>query len=191
VIPPLTTRIISDRIILRPPRTSDLGDLRRALRKNATHLRPWSPAPEAGEDPTSITAISKLILRNRREWKRGLAFVLLACAREEGEPIIGRIALGGVMRGVFQNSYLGYWIDVDAQGRGLMTEAVRATTEFAFAHAGLHRVQAAVMPKNVASQRVLDKVGYRREGLAARYLCIAGSWEDHVIFAVTREEWQR
>ena len=70
-----------------------------------------------------------------------------------------------------------------------MTEAVQAATSFALTSAGLHRVQAAVMPRNAASQRVLGKAGYRREGLAARYLCIAGTWEDHLIFAVTAEEW--
>ncbi len=69
-----------------------------------------------------------------------------------------------------------------------MTEAVRAATGFALSAAGLHRVQAAVMPRNAASQRVLDKAGYRREGLAARYLCIAGTWEDHLIYATTTED---
>jgi ribosomal-protein-alanine N-acetyltransferase len=105
--------------------------------------------------------------------------------------MIGRIALGGVLRGAFQNGYLGYWIDADRQGRGLMTEAVRAATEFALSAAALHRVQAAVMPRNMASQRVLEKAGYRREGLAMRYLCIAGTWEDHLIFATTTEDWHR
>jgi ribosomal-protein-alanine N-acetyltransferase len=71
-----------------------------------------------------------------------------------------------------------------------MTEAVRAATTFAFRTVGLHRLQAAVMPRNGGSQRVLEKVGYRREGTALRYLCIAGEWEDHVIFAVTSEEWR-
>jgi len=94
-----------------------------------------------------------------------------------------------VLRGAFQNAYLGYWIDGERQGRGLTTEAVVAATSFAFEAAGLHRVQAAVMPRNLASQRVLEKAGYRREGVAERYLCIAGRWEDHQIFALTAEEW--
>jgi ribosomal-protein-alanine N-acetyltransferase len=109
--------------------------------------------------------------------------------RDDDSTIIGRVALGGVLRGAFQNAYLGYWIDVEHQGRGLMTETLRAATSFAFASAGLHRVQAAVMPRNAASQRVLEKAGYRREGIALRYLCIAGQWEDHLIFAMTAEEW--
>ena len=107
----------------------------------------------------------------------------------EDRRIVGRVTLGGVLRGAFQNAYLGYWIDKDHQGRGLMTEAVRATTAFAFSAAGLHRVQAAVMPQNAASVRVVEKVGYRREGMAERYLCIAGRWEDHALFAMTAEDW--
>lgn len=190
VAPPLATRIVTERLVLRPPRTTDVGDLRRALRANTEHLRPWSVAPTPGDDPSSLASVSRTILRNRREWKRGQSFVLMIAARGEEDRIIGRIALGGVLLGAFKNAYLGYWIDVEHQGRGLMTEAVRATTTFAFRASGLHRVQAAVMPRNAGSQRVLEKVGYRREGAAQRYLCIAGRWEDHEIFAVTAEEWR-
>jgi ribosomal-protein-alanine N-acetyltransferase len=163
--------------------------MRRALRQNASHLRPWSVAPAPGEDAASLTAVSRQVLRHRREWKLGQAYVMLITPREDERTIIGRIALGGVLRGAFQNAYLGYWIDAERQGQGLMTEAVRAATTFGIESAGLHRVQAAVMPRNGASQRVLEKAGYRREGLALRYLCIAGAWEDHLIFATTAEEW--
>jgi ribosomal-protein-alanine N-acetyltransferase len=164
-------------------------ELRRVLRANSEHLRPWSAAPSPGEDPYSLTAVSRSVLRHRREWKRGQAFVLLVTMRENEDRIIGRIALGGVLLGAFRDAYLGYWIGAEHQGRGLMTEAVRTTTTFAFVTAGLHRVQAAVMPRNAGSLRVLEKAGYRKEGLAERYLCIAGSWEDHLLFAVTSEEW--
>ena len=191
VVPSLSTRIVTDRLALRPPRTSDVPEMRRALRQNAAHLQPWSVAPVPGEDATSLTSVSRAVLRHRKEWKQGQAYVLVITRRDDDRTILGRLALGGVLRGAFQNAYLGYWIDAKHQGEGLMTEAVRAATSFALASVGLHRVQAAVMPRNGASQRVLDKVGYRREGLAARYLCIAGAWEDHLIFAVTAEEWTR
>jgi ribosomal-protein-alanine N-acetyltransferase len=188
-LPPLSTRLVTERLVLRPPRTTDVPELRRLLRANILHLRPWSAAPSPGEDPTSLTAVSRAILRHRQEWKRGQAYVFLVTSRATEERIVGRIVLGGVLRGAFQNTYLGYWIDAERQGLGLMPEAVRATTTFAFESAGLHRVQAAVMPSNARSLRVLEKVGYRREGYAERYLSIAGAWEDHVLFAVTAEEW--
>ena len=109
--------------------------------------------------------------------------------RHNDDAIIGRVALTGVTRGAFQNAYLGYFIDVEQQRRGLTTEAVELATRFAFEDARLHRVQAAVMPNNDASLRVLEKVAFRREGVAERYLQIAGRWETHVLFAVTVEEW--
>jgi ribosomal-protein-alanine N-acetyltransferase len=189
--PSLSTRIVTERLTLRPPRTADVPEVRRALRQNAAHLQPWSVAPVAGEDATSLTSVSRALLRHRREWKHGQAYALLISPRDNERSVIGRIALGGVLRGAFQNAYLGYWIDAEHQGRGLITEAVQAATAFALSSAGLHRVQAAVMPPNVASQRVLEKSGFRREGLAVRYLCIAGEWEDHVIYALTSEEWAR
>jgi len=187
--PSLTTRIASERLVLRPPRASDVPELRRLLRANAAHLRPWEPAPEPGQDPSSLTAIANRIARQRRDWKRGDSYALLVTLREAGEPIVGRVNLGGVLRGAFSNAYLGYWIDEGHQSRGLMSEAVRGILAFAFGTAGLHRVQVAIMPRNAPSLRVVEKVGVRREGFAERYLRIAGIWEDHVIFAMTSEEW--
>jgi ribosomal-protein-alanine N-acetyltransferase len=147
--------------------------------------------PRLGEDPSSLTEISKAILRQRREWSKGEAFVLFIVDPVGDEAIIGRIALTGVMRGAFLSAHLGYWIDQEHQRKGYMTEAVREVTRFAFDVLGLHRVQAAVMPHNTASLRVLEKLGFRKEGESPRYLQIAGRWADHVVFAVTAEEWPR
>jgi ribosomal-protein-alanine N-acetyltransferase len=186
--PPLSARLTTERLVLRPPRTEDVAALRVALRRNSAHLRPWSVSPTPGEDPASLTSVSHAVLRYRREWKNGQAFVLLLTPREDDGRIIGRVALGGIQRGALLSAHLGYWIDAEHEGKGLMTEAVQEATAFAFAALGLHRVQAAVMPRNAGSQRVLEKAGFRKEGLAERYLCIAGVWEDHIVYAVTVEE---
>ena len=188
--PPTALVLEGPRVLLRSPRATDVPEVRRVLRRNENHLRPWSPAPPPGEDPTSLTEISKAILRQRREWKRGEAYLFYVTLRGDAETIIGRVALTSVVRGAFRNAYLGYWIDADYQNRGLMTEAVAQATTFAFEQVKLHRVQAAVMPANAGSLRLLDKLAFRREGVALRYLQIAGRWEDHVIFAVTTEEWR-
>ena len=188
--PSFTTRVVTPRLVLRPPRPSDVAELRHLQRSNLDHLRPWEPAHAPGEDPTSLTAVTNRVTRQRRDWKRGDSYTLLVTLRERGEPIIGRINFGGVLRGAFQSAYVGYWIDGAHQGRGLMTEAVGGAMKFAFEVAKLHRIQIAIMPRNVGSLRVMEKVGARREGLAERYLCIAGQWEDHVLFAVTVEEWE-
>jgi [ribosomal protein S5]-alanine N-acetyltransferase len=95
-----------------------------------------------------------------------------------------------VVRGPWQNATLGYWIDKHAGGRGHATRAVRLAVRFAFEHAGLHRVQPAIIPRNVRSVRVAEKVGFRLEGRALRYLKINGVWEDHDVYALTVEDWE-
>jgi [ribosomal protein S5]-alanine N-acetyltransferase len=187
--PTLSARLSTRRLVLRPPHPVDVPEVRRLLRANAEHLRPWSPVPRLGEDPSSLTEISKAILRQRREWSRGEAYVLFITDPLADGAIIGRIALTGVMRGAFLSAHLGYWMGETHQRKGYMTEAVGEVVRFAFEALGLHRVQAAVMPHNAASLRVLDKLGFRKEGESPRYLQIAGKWADHDVFAVTREEW--
>jgi ribosomal-protein-alanine N-acetyltransferase len=174
--------------VLRPPRKTDTGALQHFLQRNAAHLRPWSPAPAPGQDPTTVANLRDLITQQREAWTedRGYAFLIETAAQGE---LIGRVNLNQVVRGVFQNAYLGYLIAEHVQGQGLMTEAVRMAVGFAFTTLGLHRVQAAVMPHNGPSRRVLAKADFREEGVARGYLQIAGRWEDHILHAITREEW--
>lgn len=129
-----------------------------------------------------------MVLRYRGEWKRGRAFWFMVALAASPERFVGNIALTGILRGAMQGAYLGYWMDVDHLNGGLCTEGLRAVLDFAFGPAGLHRVQAAIMPSNVRSLRVIQKLGFRREGYAERYLRIDGRWEDHILFARTREE---
>ena len=188
MIPTLSTRLVTERLVLRAPRTGDVGEMRRLLRYNLVHLKPWNPAPRPGEDPTSITEVSNTVLRQRREWKNGRSFAFMLSLRTDPTRFVGKIALNGIMRGAMHGAYLGYWMDVDHQNGGLCTEGIRAVIDFAFNAAELHRLQAAIMPKNARSLRVIEKLGFRREGYAERYLQIAGRWEDHILFARTCEE---
>ena len=100
---------------------------------------------------------------------------------DDGEPA-GFIGLSNVMRGALQSAILSYWVDQDHNGRGLATRAVGAVVDFAFGELGLHRVEAGTLPDNFGSQRVLEKNGFERYGLARRFLLIAGEWRDHVLF---------
>jgi ribosomal-protein-alanine N-acetyltransferase len=102
--------------------------------------------------------------------------------------LVGRVALANVVRGPWRNATLGYFVGQQWGRRGYATEAVRQVLDFAFGPGHLHRVQAAVMPRNTPSIRVLEKNGFRDEGLAERYLQINGAWEDHRIFAITAED---
>jgi ribosomal-protein-alanine N-acetyltransferase len=188
VIPTVSTRLVTERLVLRAPRTSDVGELRHLLRHNHTHLAPWNPLPRTDEDPTSLTEVTNAVLAQRRDWKLGRAFSFLVTSRGDPSRLLGKTALTGILRGAFHGAYLGYWIDVDHEGSGMCTEGIRAVLDFAFGPAGLHRVQAAIMPSNPKSLRVIEKLGFRREGYAERYLHIAGKWEDHILFARTSEE---
>ena len=105
----------------------------------------------------------------------------------DGPTLIGRIAISGVIRGPFQSGFLGYALDEGHADRGYATQAVGCITEAALDRS-LHRVQAAVVPENEASRRVLEKSGYRYEGRALHYLKVDGRWRDHDIFAITVED---
>ncbi len=158
------------------------------MRCNREHLSTWNPAPPPREDPTSITSVTASIALHRRQWRSDLAFTFWVAVRSTPTHLIGRVALTGVMRGAMQGAYLGYWVDRQHLNRGYATEAIEAVCRFGFGTAGLHRIQAAIMPNNARSLRVIEKLGFRREGYAERYLQIAGTWEDHCLFAQTSEE---
>jgi ribosomal-protein-alanine N-acetyltransferase len=100
----------------------------------------------------------------------------------DGEAIVGTIALSNIVRRFLQSAVLGYWVARDRQGRGLATLAAGEVVRFAFDELGLHRVEAGTLVDNVASQRVLEKNGFTRIGLARRYLLIGGEWRDHILF---------
>ena len=190
----LATRLESERLLLRGPQPSDIPLLYRSLRRNADHLRPFTPAPPVTDRRPTLALATREIERWRSLWRAGESYALFIFMRGEdkGESarILGRVTLGRVTRGAFRNAYLGYFVDHELQGKGITSEAVKCAVTFAFGTLGLHRVQAAIMPRNVGSLRVAEKCGFRHEGKALRYLQIAGAWEDHEIFAVTAEEWQ-
>jgi ribosomal-protein-alanine N-acetyltransferase len=126
----------------------------------------------------------------RRQWRSGAVYVFVMMRGERDSPILGRITLFNLARGAQQSAHIGYWVDRDEQKKGLAREAVRAVLGFAFGPLGLHRVQASIMPRNAASRHVVEAMGMRLEGLAERMIENAGVWEDHLIFAMTAEEWQ-
>lgn len=109
---------------------------------------------------------------------------------QTSDQLIGQINLTGIIRGVFHNALLGYSMDERFQGYGYMTEAVKLCMDAAFLHLQLHRVQAAVMPHNKGSVRVLQKNKFTEEGYARKYLKINGVWEDHLLFALISDDWQ-
>jgi [ribosomal protein S5]-alanine N-acetyltransferase len=169
-----------ERIMLRHLDADDAPALLAFMNENRDFLEQWEPAHEEGfltldAQAADIEAAAADAAADRRH-----AFGIFL-----DSELVGRIALSQIFRGIFQNAYLGYSIAERWNGQGLGTEAVGVAMEFAFGELGLHRVQAAVMPRNIGSIRVLEKNGFREEGYAVGYLCINGVWEDHRIFART------
>lgn len=184
---PLTVRVEGPRIALRAPRVGDAERLIEVRKRSWSFLAPWMPVPSP--DAEDARANRRQILQQRRDWRADRAYPFFVVDKTS-DLVIGRVAFGEVVRGVFQNAYLGYWIDVLHARQGLMHEAVRLALAVAFGPLGLHRVQAAIIPRNAPSQALARKLGFRLEGRAERYLRIAGIWEDHLLFALTSEEWR-
>lgn len=185
VVPRL--RLDAEHTALRPLGLDDVAAFTEAVVANREHTAPWEPVH--AEAHYSSGGQLETIRRDVEAWELGTGYAFAILDRSDGDRIIGRMALGNVVRGAWRNATLGYWVAAEAGGRGHATAATRLICGFGFEMAGLHRIQPAVIPRNVRSIRVVEKAGFRREGRALRYLNIAGRWEDHDIFAMTAEEW--
>lgn len=185
--PPPRVRLDAETTAIRPLAVADAEEYAAAVIANRHHTEPWEPVHPASH--YSVAGQRETLRRDVEAWELGTGYAFAVLDRTTDDAIIGRIALGNVVRGAWRNATLGYWVAADAGGRGHATEAARLICAFAFERAGLHRVQPAVIPRNRRSIRVVEKAGFRHEGRALRYLNIAGRWEDHDIFAMTVEDW--
>ncbi|MDC0743519.1 GNAT family N-acetyltransferase [Polyangium mundeleinium] len=183
---PLRAIFSGKRVALRAPRVSDAPRIVEIRTRSREFLRAWVPVP--GPDEFDVDLARTRLLRDRRDIRADRHYRFCMTLGEDG-PVIGRVALTQVFRGIFQSASLGYWVDVEHHGQGFTTEGVRLALDVAFREIGLHRIQAAIMPHNAASLAVARKCGLRHEGRAARYLQIDGAWQDHLLFAVTAEDW--
>jgi [ribosomal protein S5]-alanine N-acetyltransferase len=174
---------------IRPTDPKDAPAQLRLRVANRAHTGPWDPI----RDESFYTEAGQRLELDldQRSWAAGNAYAFAVLEVDTGDRLIGRVALSNVVRGPWQNATLGYWIDEGSGGRGHATRAVLLALQFAFEHAGLHRVQPAIIFRNVRSVRVAEKVGFRLEGRALHYLKINGVWEDHDVYALTVEDWER
>ena len=170
---------------LRPPAMSDYGPWAELRAHSREHLVPWEPMWQ--RDELSRSAFRRRVRHYQREAREDLGYSFLIF-RETDDALLGGMTLSNVRRGVTQAAVLGYWLGLPFVRRGHMTAAVGAVVRFAFEELRLHRVEAATMPNNLPSIRVLERNGFRREGLAERLLKINGVWQDHVLHALVAEE---
>jgi ribosomal-protein-alanine N-acetyltransferase len=181
----LDFRLDLGELYLRLLEEKDIPDLLKLYLDNAEFLKPWEPARSPGFfTPEGIG----YIVHADQEASRADEAYAFGLFLAENDRLIGRFRLSWIMRGFAETCNLGYFLDEPFNGRGYSTRAVKRLVRFAFEELGLHRVAAATMLKNVSSQRVLEKAGFHREGLAPRYLKMNDHWEDHYLFAITKEE---
>jgi ribosomal-protein-alanine N-acetyltransferase len=174
-----------DGLFLRPPQNGDYAAWAELRAKSRAHLTPWEPtwAP----DELSRASYRRRLRLYAQEMRDDLGYAFFIFT-EPDERLLGGVTLSNVRRGVTQAVTLGYWTGAPFAGQGCMSRAVAAILPFVFDDLRLHRVEAACLPQNIASQRVLQRNGFQREGLARRYLRIDGAWRDHELFAVVLED---
>jgi ribosomal-protein-alanine N-acetyltransferase len=156
--------------------------------RNLAHFAPWDPPYSA--DYFEPEGVRVRLERAEQDFAAGSAYGFWFSLLEAPADLIGKVNVTQVSRGPFQSASLGYAIDTQAQGQGLMHEALQAVIALMFAApVRLHRLQAAVRPENHASLAVMKRLGFAHEGLSRRYLFIAGAWRDHETFALINPDW--
>lgn len=174
-------RVDGEGVYLRAPEPRDYQDWADVREASRGFLTPWEPT--WGADENSRAAFRQRLRRYAEDARddKSYAFLLF---RGADDALLGGLTLSNVRRGVAYAASLGYWTGQMHAGKGYMTAGVRAIVRGAFNDLGLHRVEAACQPENIASRRVLEKAGFAQEGIARAYLKINGAWRDHLLFAV-------
>jgi len=177
--------IETDRMTLRLPRSSDHGQWARLRLESADYLQPWEPS--WARDHLSKKAFSNRVYAAQRAVDTGLGVPLFMIRRED-QTLVGAITLDNIQRGPSQSGTLGYWTGAPFARQGLMREAVLSVCHYAFTELDLSRIQAGCLPENKASRGVLEKSGFKYEGVAQSYLQIDGRWRTHVLYANLRTD---
>ncbi len=178
--PPTRPLIRTENLILRAPQVGDYAAWSLLRMESRDFLTPWEPT--WNEDDLTRNSFRLRVKRAAREIAADEAYSLFVVDART-DALLGGLTLGLVRRGVAQACTLGYWMGERHAGKGHMSEAVRGALRFAFQDLALHRVEAACLPSNEPSRRLLERVGFQHEGLARAYLRINGLWADHLLYA--------
>ena len=160
-------------VVLEP---TDYSLLRNYYVENRDHLAPWEPARS---DSYFTQENIKELVANR--YKQFISRSALHLCALDTSRMVAEVNFTNIVTGAFQSCNLGFSLEQSQQGRGIMTEVLKAGIQIIFSEYGLHRIQANYMPSNQRSPRVLNRCGFKKEGFAKEYLYIAGKWEDHVL----------
>jgi ribosomal-protein-alanine N-acetyltransferase len=179
---------------LRPLRASDGSEWAAARQRNVSWLRPWDATQPPGADDGARTFRAMARDWNRQaRYGRMLPFVITyggaaGAGSRSKWPLVGQLTVSGITYGSARWANLGYWVDEQYAGRGIVPTAVAMAADHCWFTLGLHRIEVAIRPENKASLRVVEKLGFRYEGERPRFLHIDGDWRDHRIFALNVEE---
>ncbi|MGD9915975.1 MAG: GNAT family N-acetyltransferase [Rhizobiaceae bacterium] len=174
-----------NRVHLRMPLVGDFREWAALRHDSRGFLEPWEPRWTLDELERSAWRIR--LRRYREDHAAGSAVPFFIFANE-GDRLVGGITLGNIRQGVAQSGQIGYWMGERHAGKGYMVDAIRLLVPYAFDTLRLHRIEAACIPDNVRSMRVLEKAGFQREGLLRSYLRINGAWKDHFLYALIADE---
>ncbi|MGO2110998.1 MAG: GNAT family N-acetyltransferase [Pseudoclavibacter sp.] len=169
-------------ITLRPIRVRDARDVETLLLSNRGWLQPWEATNPQGSGRWDVKGSIRSLL-NQAAQHQTLPFVIELDGR-----LVGQLTVSSMSYGAVSSATIGYWIAKDAAGRGATTIATALATDYCLLQLGLHRIEICIRPENGKSLRIVEKLGFRYEGLRRRYIHIDGDWRDHVCFAVVREE---
>ncbi len=178
-------RLERNRVYLRIPVHRDWRSWAALRAESRDFLTPWEPT--WAYDALTRGAFRRRLRMYKAEMRQGVTYSFFVFRRVD-DVLLGGVTLSNLRRGVAQSATLGYWIGAPHRRQGYMTEALAAVLNFAFSRIGLHRVEAACLPDNDASQRLLLKSGFREEGYAQEFLRINGRWQDHQLFAILLRE---
>jgi ribosomal-protein-alanine N-acetyltransferase len=167
-------------VFLRTPQPTDYAEWAALREASRAFLTPWEPTWPA--DDLTRGAFRRRLRRYAEDLRTDQSYAFFVFRRRDA-ALVGGVTLANVRRGVAQAGSLGYWVGAPHARRGLMTAAVRALAPFSFGTLRLRRIEAACIPTNAASIRLLEKCGFTREGYAREYLCINGIWQDHLLYA--------
>lgn len=179
------TVLRGQRVHLREPMMSDYAGWASLREQSRAFLTPWEPTWP--DDDLTRGAFRLRIRRVQEEMADGTAYPFFVF-RNSDKQLMGGITLGNIRRGVGQSGMIGYWSGAPHAGKGYMTEALSLVIPFAFDQLRLHRIEAACIPHNTRSIRLLEKAGFQREGLLRSYLKINGFWQDHLLFALIESD---
>jgi ribosomal-protein-alanine N-acetyltransferase len=181
-IVPFTFALSHGQTRLRVVRMRDVKRLETLILGNRSWLRPWEATSPNMPTSFDIKAMVRGLLKSL-EKNEGMPFVI----EVDGE-IVGQLNVSNMLFGSVSSATIGYWIAPEAAGKGITPTAVALVTDYLFSNLGLHRVEIDIRPENQASLRIVEKLGFRFEGLKERFIHINGAWRDHYVFALTREE---